>query len=71
MRTYIARSGVKQYQPSLKEVMAMGALEEGLCLSCGKYQAGVESDMRKGKCESCGAHKVYGGEELALMGLTY
>lgn len=71
MRTYLTKAGVKQYKPSLKEAMAMDAREEGLCLACGKYQVGVEPDIRKGECESCGMLKVYGGEELALMGLTY
>lgn len=71
MRTYITRNGVKQFKPSIEEVMAMVALDQGFCLACGSWQEGVEPDMRKGECESCGAHKVYGGDELVLMGLTY
>lgn len=71
MRTYITRSGAKQFKPSLKEVMAMTALGEGFCVACGNWSQGIEPDIRKAECESCCAHKVYGGEELVLMGLTY
>lgn len=39
----------------------------GICLACGDEQEGVEPDARKYKCESCGADKVYGAEELLMM----
>ena len=39
----------------------------GFCLACGKKQLGVEPDARMYKCESCGAEKVYGAEELVMM----
>ena len=39
----------------------------GICLACGDEQEGVEPDARKYECESCGAHKVYGAEELLMM----
>ena len=44
---------------------------EGFCLACGEVAYGVEPDARKYECECCGAAKVYGGEELALMGLVH
>ena len=40
----------------------------GICVSCGHEQEGVEPDARRYECESCGKHKVFGAEELLLMG---
>lgn len=40
----------------------------GACLACGEIADGVEPDARCYECESCGAHKVYGLEELLMMG---
>lgn len=49
----------------------MRAVEEdgntGFCLACGAEAYGVEPDARKYECESCGAAKVYGAEELLFM----
>ena len=39
----------------------------GICLACGEEAYGVEPDARKYECESCGAYRVYGAEELLLM----
>ena len=36
----------------------------GFCLACGEQAYGVEPDARNYECESCGAMKVYGAEEL-------
>ena len=48
----------------------MEAAEEGegagFCLACGAEAYGVEPDARGYECESCGAKKVYGAEELLL-----
>ncbi len=41
---------------------------EGFCTACGEEAYGVEPDARKYTCESCGAAKVYGAEELLMMG---
>lgn len=38
----------------------------GFCLACGDEQYGVEPDARRYECESCGAHKVYGAQEILL-----
>ena len=40
----------------------------GYCLSCGQDACGVEPDARKYECEVCGEPKVYGLEELLMMG---
>jgi hypothetical protein len=38
----------------------------GFCLDCGAEAEGCEPDMRKAPCESCGAHAVYGAEDLLI-----
>jgi len=42
----------------------------GFCLACGEEAYGVEPDARGYECESCGANKVYGAEELLMMGVA-
>jgi hypothetical protein len=39
----------------------------GGCTSCGFIQDGCEPDARGYECENCGAHTVYGLEELLVM----
>ena len=41
----------------------------GFCLACGEEAFGVEPDARGYLCEVCGATKVYGAEELLIMGV--
>ena len=36
----------------------------GFCVACGDDANGCEPDMRKGVCDACGEHAVYGAEEL-------
>ena len=52
--------------------MIMEAIESpeylGFCLACGEQAEGVEADACAYECEACGAHKVYGAEELLIMG---
>lgn len=72
MKAYQTKSGKTQYKPAfdaLEAAMADGAV--GFCLACGEEQGGVEPDMCSGHCEACGAHKVYGAEQLMLMGLYH
>jgi hypothetical protein len=40
----------------------------GFCLACGHMQYGCEPDARRYHCEACGEKKVYGAQELLLMG---
>lgn len=68
---YNAKSGAKQWKPSIELVMAMSANDEGFCLACGEVNDSIEPDARKYHCQACGMPKVYGAEELALMGLTF
>ena len=39
----------------------------GFCTACGFEADGCEPDARGYACEDCGAHKVYGAEELLMM----
>ena len=54
---------------SLDQIMQ--AVEEddnsGFCLACGEQAFGVEPDAERYECESCGAHRVYGAEQLLIM----
>lgn len=38
----------------------------GFCIGCGAEADSCEPDARKLECEACGAHLVYGAEELLL-----
>ena len=40
----------------------------GFCIACGHEQEGCESDARGYECEECGEGRVYGAEEVLLMG---
>lgn len=42
----------------------------GICISCGTEAYNIEPDARKYVCDYCGAKKVYGAEELLIMGLV-
>lgn len=70
MKTYTAKNGNTQYKPSMEEIEAMDDDNEGFCLACGSTQR-AEPDARRYQCHACNAHKVYGAQELALMGLCY
>lgn len=40
----------------------------GACLACGASASGIEPDAEQYECECCGAHEVYGLEQLLIMG---
>ena len=40
----------------------------GFCIACGAEHDGCEPDARNYECEVCGEHKVYGAEEILMMG---
>lgn len=40
----------------------------GRCIACGAEAHGVEPDAREYECESCGECRVFGLEELLMMG---
>jgi hypothetical protein len=71
---YTTRDGRKQFKPQVGERAYRKAAENGggFCLACGKAAKGYcEPDARKYRCQftTCSADKVYGLEELLLMGL--
>ena len=70
-KTYKTRSGNIQYKPvvTVKRLQKLIDESKGFCLACGKIANGVEPDARKYTCDNCKAEKVYGFEELLLMGL--
>lgn len=68
-KTYTTKSGVKQFMPVISESELMSERTTGFCLACGNEADGVEPDARKYVCECCGQPKVYGLEELCVMGL--
>ena len=67
--TYKAKNGNTQYKPALSWLLNAAENGEGFCVACGSEHDCVEPDARKYHCTDCGAHKVYGAEELMLMGL--
>ena len=71
VREYRTRDGRQQFKPSIQLVMALSGDNQGFCLACAHEQDGVEPDAQRCTCEACGAPKVYGAEEIALMGLTF
>lgn len=71
IRPYKTKGGATQFKPSIQLAMTMAEDYEGFCLACGDIQDGVEPDAQRYTCEGCGAAKVYGAEELVLMGLTW
>jgi hypothetical protein len=40
----------------------------GFCVGCGAARGSCEPDAREYPCDECGENKVYGAEELVLMG---
>jgi predicted RNA-binding Zn-ribbon protein involved in translation (DUF1610 family) len=61
--------------PTLKRVtpdQIIAAVEAdeniGFCVACGAEVMGVEPDAEKYECEGCGANKIYGAEQLLLLG---
>jgi hypothetical protein len=71
--TYKTKTGTTQFRPVFNRAFELAVSEEGnlgFCLACGKTAYGVEPDARRYKCESCEMLKVYGLEELVMMGLA-
>ena len=40
----------------------------GFCLACGEQASGCEPDARNYECQSCGRNRVFGAEEILMMG---
>jgi hypothetical protein len=42
--------------------------QEGFCTACGFRRECCEPDARNYECDACGAHQVFGAQELILAG---
>lgn len=69
---YTTKTGRNQFRPVItqEEYQEFGNDFTGFCLNCGQTRDSCEPDARGYECEACGQHKVYGFEELLLMGLV-
>ena len=69
---YKTKSGETQFRPEFtsEELTEVMGENMGWCLACGEQADGVEPDARKYTCEACDKPKVYGLEELLLMGIV-
>lgn len=72
-QTYVAKCGKTQTKPSWAALQRAVERDDhtGFCLACGEEVGGIEPDARRAPCECCGAPKVYGAEQLVLMGLYH
>jgi hypothetical protein len=64
-------SRIKTRPFKMSESAYASMLEEfgGFCISCREEVSGVEPDARNYGCENCGKPRVFGVEELLVMGL--
>jgi len=55
---------------TLEQILAAVEADDnrGFCLACGAEAFNVEPDAREYECETCGESRVYGAEELLIMG---
>lgn len=65
-----------KFHPSITEDRVIEAIERqhtsldnpGFCLACGEDAEGCEPDAHNYECENCGVKKVFGAEEVLIMG---
>ena len=55
---------------SIEEIEEADEDQEGFCTACGARRECCEPDAREYHCEDCGEDKVYGAQELVIMGLV-
>ena len=70
MKQVTSKAGTPLFLPSLEEIEIAIEDMSGFCIACGEQADRIEPDARKYTCESCGKPRVYGAEQLVLMGLT-
>lgn len=72
IKTYKTRTGLEQFKPSFELLERLAHDSLGFCVGCGEEtDSMVEPDARQYVCACCDKPKVYGAEELALMGLAF
>lgn len=55
---------------TLEQIEQAMADQSGFCIKCGAEVYGLEPDAREVPCEVCEADKVFGAEEILIMGLV-
>ena len=56
-------------QERMSNVMVGNDYGLGFCIVCGAEHYECEPDAREYHCDNCNENKVYGAEELLIMGL--
>jgi hypothetical protein len=54
----------------LEELQEASAHYQGFCIACGAQRDSCEPDACNYDCDACGQDKVFGAEELMLMGMV-
>lgn len=71
---YVNKKKEAQFKPQVShhqmEQIMIGCDSVGWCLHCGDTVDGVEPDAKRYVCEVCNLPKVFGMEELMMMGLV-
>jgi len=55
---------------TLEQIQDAIEINSGFCTECGAERDGCEPDARNYECPECGKRKVFGAEELLLMGMV-
>ena len=55
---------------SLEDIETAMEDYDGYCLACGASKSNVEPDAENYHCDECDADKVYGAEQILIMGLV-
>lgn len=55
---------------TLEQIEEAMESDVGFCIACGTPRECCEPDAQNYPCEECGLYRVYGAQELLLMGLV-
>lgn len=69
-KSFVTKKGLTRYMQIMtsEEFITHSEDNGGFCVACGEEAYGVEPDARGYECECCGEMKVYGAEELMMLG---
>jgi hypothetical protein len=65
--SFTARNGQIIEVPE-DHISGYGLDDVGYCVECGAERYPTEPDVRRYKCDACGANSVYGAEEILISG---
>ena len=54
---------------NLQTIVEAVEQQVGFCIACGEPHECCEPDAKNYHCAACGQYKVYGAEEIIVMGL--